>query len=393
MADMKNSAPSGSDNCDAFSSLTPAQAEEMAQSLLAWHQPMLREMPWRETRDPYRIWVAEVMLHQTQARTVVPYFERFVRTFPTVQALSDASLDDVLKLWAGLGYYARARNLHAAARLIVEKHGGAIPPAKRDLLALPGIGPYTAGAILSIAYGQDEPVVDGNIIRVLCRAFDVTEDPSRPLVRRFLWQLAGDLLPRGRAGDFNQALMDLGASICTPRSPQCGSCPWRGFCRAYRQGNQDERPLRPARRLKPHYDIAVGVIEKDGCVLIARRPAKGLLGGLWEFPGGKIEAGETAEQALSREVWEELGIEVTAANPFMVVEHAYTHFKVTLHVMRCRYRAGTPQCRACDDWRWEQTDKLGHYAFPAANQRIIAALQADRGAIGTNQTEQSPPPS
>lgn len=387
---MKRSMPWDGDSGDASLFPSPKQAAEMARWLLAWYQPMLRNMPWRGTRDPYHIWVAEVMLHQTQAQTVAPYFERFLRAFPSVEALSAASLDDVLKLWEGLGYYARARHLYEAARLIMEKHGGAIPATKGDLLALPGVGPYTAGAILSIAYGQDEPVVDGNVVRVLCRAFDVAEDPSRPSVRRALWRLAGHLLPAGQAGDFNQALMDLGAGICTPRSPQCGSCPWHNYCRSYQQGNQAERPLRPARRPKPHHEIAIGVIERDGRVLIARRPARGLLGGLWEFPGGKIEAGETAEQALSREVREELGIEVTGATPFMAIDHAYTHFRVTLHVMRCRYRAGTPQCRACDDWRWEEIEKLGTYAFPAANQRIITALQQTVQSAVSPKEQSSP---
>lgn len=350
------------------------QWPQMGQILLQWHRPLLREMPWRDTHDPYRIWVSEVMLHQTQARTVVPYFQRFLLSFPDVKSLSAASLDDVLKLWQGLGYYARARNLHAAARLIVEKHGGVIPATRRDLQALPGVGPYTVGAILSVAYGQDEPVVDGNVVRVLCRVFNITGDPTRASVRRSLWQLAGQLLPPGRAGDFNQALMDLGAIVCTPRSPKCELCPWQDFCQAHRLGVQVQRPVQPERRTVPHYDIAVGVIGRRDCILIAKRPAKGLLGGLWEFPGGKIEPGEKPEEALVREAREELGIEVGDATPFMVVRHAYTHFKVTLHVMRCRYLSGEPQCHACDAWRWEKVENLKNYAFPAANQKIIAAL-------------------
>jgi A/G-specific adenine glycosylase len=347
----------------------------MAQGLLLWHQPLWRQMPWRATRDPYRIWLSEVMLHQTQAETAVPYYERFLTAFPTVEALAAAPLDDVLKLWEGLGYYARARNLHAAARQVVARHGGQVPRDERGLLALPGIGRYTAGEILSIAFGEDYPAVDGNVTRVLCRVFNVAAPPASAPVNRQMWELTGQMLPRGQAGDFNQALMDLGALVCTPRRPQCGACPWRDECEANRLGLQAERPVRGLRRATPHYDIAVGVIWRGEHLLIARRPPQGLLGGLWEFPGGKIEPGETPAQALAREASEELGIQVGEARPFLTVRHAYTHFRVTLHVLQARHQSGQPECRACTDWRWESVENLRQYAFPAANHRIIAALE------------------
>jgi len=348
---------------------------DLVQSLLAWHQPLLRHMPWRNTPDPYRIWLSEVMLHQTQVQTVIPYYERFLSAFPTLQDLAAAPLDDVLKVWEGLGYYARARNLHAAARQMMTRHGGQIPQEHHALLALPGVGPYTAGAVLSIAFGQDYPAVDGNVIRVLCRVFNIAADPRRGVVRQKLWALAEQMLPKGRAGDFNQALMDLGALVCTPKNPQCDTCLWRDECQAKQLGVQAQRPVRGVRRVLPHYDIAVGVIWRGEHILIDKRRPEGLLGGLWEFPGGKIEHGETPSQALVREATEELGIQVGDAQPFMTVHHAYTHFKVTLNVLQARWLSGELQCYACTDWRWETVENLRQYAFPTANQKIIAALE------------------
>ena len=356
----------------------PERWSALIKRLLDWHRPMLRDMPWRTTRDPYRIWVAEVMLHQTQVRTVIPYYHRFLEWFPTVQDLAAAPLDSVLKAWEGLGYYARARNLHVAAQRVISCHGGKLPDTKEDLLLLPGIGDYTAGAILSIAFGQHHPALDGNVVRVLCRVFDVSEPPSRSHVREKLWDLAARLLPRGRASDFNQAMMDLGATLCAPRRPRCDLCPWASECRANSQNLQEKRPVKAARRRLPHYDIAVGVISRDnGEVLIAKRPPEGLLGGLWEFPGGKIEKGETPAEALIREAREELRIVIDQTEPFTVVPHAYTHFKVTLNVLRAHWVSGEPQCCGCTDWRWEKITNLSRYAFPSATKKIIAALHKD----------------
>lgn len=345
----------------------------MAAALLAWHRPELRAMPWRQIRDPYRIWVSEIMLHQTQAQTVVPYYERFLARFPTVESLAAANLDDVLKAWEGLGYYARARNLHRGAHQVVERYDGQLPRTADELLGISGIGRYTAGAILSIAFGQDRPAVDGNVTRVLCRAFNI-DAPPQGATAEGLWTLAEQILPRGQAGGFNEALMDLGATVCTPRRPDCAHCPWAGDCQANRLGLQAERPVRRPRRAVPHYDIAIGVIWQDDRVLISQRPPKALLGGLWEFPGGKIEPGESPAAALAREAAEELDVRVGDVQPFMIVEHAYTHFRVTLHVLQCRHVSGEPQCRACTGWRWESVGNLSRYAFPTANRKIIAAL-------------------
>jgi A/G-specific adenine glycosylase len=346
----------------------------LAKRLLAWYEDHRRDLPWRRTRDPYRIWVAEVMLQQTRVETAIPYYHRFLECFPTVEHLARASLDEVLKVWEGLGYYARARNLHAAAQIVVASHGGELPHTWEELLALPGIGPYTAGAILSVAFGQEVPALDGNARRVLCRLFNVDQDPRRPAAQRRLWTLAHELLPPSQAGAFNQALMDLGTLICTPRNPSCGTCPLTDLCQARQLKRQGELPVRAPRRAIPHRDVTAGVIWKGDRLLIAQRLPQGLLGGLWEFPGGKQEAGESLPHCLQREIREELGIEIEVGELFLTLQHAYSHFRITLHVFRCRYKGGQPQALDCADWRWVPVDELPRFAFPVADQKIVAAL-------------------
>jgi len=350
-------------------------APGMAQDLLSWFAHQRRDLPWRRTRDPYRIWVAEVMLTQTQVATVIPYYERFLRLFPDLPALAAAPPEAVLKAWEGLGYYARARNLHRAAIEVLARHGGRLPEDPRALRALPGIGPYTAAAILSIAWGRDELALDGNVRRVLSRLFHIDGPPEAGATQAQLRALGQQLLPAGAAGDFNQALMDLGATICTPRRPRCADCPLGVYCQAYRRGAQEKLPAKRRRRALPHYDVTAAVIWREGRVLIAQRPANGLLGGLWEFPGGKLEPGETLPECLRREIREELQIEIEVGDPIATVEHAYSHFRITLHAFHCRLLDGEPQAVACAAWRWAGFDELGLFAFSAADRRVIAALQ------------------
>lgn len=345
------------------------------QALLAWYAAGARDLPWRRSRDPYAIWVSEIMLQQTQVETVRPYYERFLRRFPTVERLARARLDTVLKLWEGLGYYSRARNMHSAARQIVTRYDGQLPRTKDELLSLPGIGNYTAGAIASIAFGGREPVVDGNVTRVLCRLFRIRTEPSQNETRKQLWQLAEALLPTKRVGDFNQALMELGSEVCLPRKPLCADCPLREVCQAKQHGEQALIPARKPRKSIPSYTVVVGVIyDRCGRVLIDKRKPEGLLGGLWEFPGGKQEPGESLETALQREVREELGIRIQIIRPLIVVDHAYSHFRIRLHAFECRHVSGTPRCISCSEAKWIAPASLKRYAFPAANSKIIAAL-------------------
>lgn len=350
--------------------------------LLAWYDRAAADLPWRRTRDPYGIWLSEIMLQQTQVETVIPYYERFMQAFPTVKALADAPLGDVLKLWEGLGYYSRARNLHRAAQIITRDFNGAFPTTADGLQQLPGVGRYTAGAIASIAFGQAAPVLDGNVIRVFARLTDLEADVTQPAVKEQLWKLAESWLSRERPGDYNQALMELGRTICKPRNPLCESCPVREHCAAYASGTQAVRPVKAKKAPTPHYDVTAGIIWNDtGQLLIAQRPLDGLLGGLWEFPGGKREAGETLPDCLKRELWEELAVEVEVGELFTVVRHGFTHFKITLHAFTCRYLRGEPQKIGVHDWAWVTPDQLGAYSFGKADRQVIAALHARNGML------------
>lgn len=355
------------------------RARAVGAALEAWWEAHRRDLPWRRRRGPYAVWVAEVMLQQTRVETARRYYGRFLRAFPSVRALAAAPLADVLKAWEGMGYYARARNLHAAAGRLVAERGGRLPETAAELRRLPGIGQYTAAAIASIAFGQDEAVLDGNVERVLCRVFALREDPKTARARRRLTALARSLIRPGRAGDINQALMDLGATVCVPRQPRCEACCLADHCRARAGGIQHLLPRRRPRKALPHHDIAAGVVWKGSRVLIDRRPPGGLLGGLWEFPGGKREPGETLPQAVVREVREETGIVVRPVRCLLTVRHAYSHFRITLHAFECRYVSGRCRAIGCDAVKWVRPAELDRYAFPKANHKIIAALRDAAG--------------
>jgi len=320
--------------------------------LLAWFRKTGRDLPWRRTRDPYAIWVSEIMLQQTQIATVIPYYERWMKRFPTARALARAELDEVLKLWEGLGYYARARHLHLAARTVKK-----LPTTAEGWREVPGVGAYTAAAVASIAFGERAAVFDGNVRRVLSRleARDVTEAPP---------------VPRVNPGDYNQALMELGQRICTPRRPSCGDCPLGDQCLARGRGEVEKWPSKKPRKAVPHKEVAVGVIWRGDRLYVQRREEKGLLGGLWEFPGGKREAGETFEGCLTREIREETGFRVDVG-PFLAkVKHAYSHFTVELHTYHCFHREGEA------GGRWVTLEEIEALAMPAANKKILDVLRA-----------------
>jgi A/G-specific adenine glycosylase len=353
-----------------------------APQLLTWYDEHAANLPWRGTHDPYAIWLSEIMLQQTQVETVKAYYSRFLTAYPTVADLAAAPLDDVLKLWEGLGYYSRARNLHRAAQAVMKDWNGQIPTSVDDLLKLPGIGRYTAGAIASIAFGQAAPVLDGNVIRVFARLTDFADDVTQPAAQKHLWSLAESWLSHERPGDYNQALMEIGRTICKPRNPLCSKCPIQVHCLAHTRGTQAERPVKKAKAPTPHYQVTAGIIwDVQGRVLIAQRPQDGLLGGLWEFPGGKCEAGETLQECLRRELREELGIEVHIGEEFVVVQHAFTHFRITLHAFTCHYTGGDPQALGVQDWVWVTPDAFERYSFGKADREVIAAIYARRGML------------
>jgi A/G-specific adenine glycosylase len=353
-------------------------------SLLAWMHGARRDLPWRRGRVPYAVWISEVMLQQTQAATVVPYYERWLRRFPDIATLANAPLEDVLKGWEGLGYYARARNLHRMAQEIMAHHDGQIPADRATLLALPGIGRYTAGAILSLAFGQREPAVDGNVRRVLCRVYDIADDPTETATERRLWEIATALVntaPAGAAGDLNEALMELGALLCTPTKPDCAACPISAICLAHARGVEAERPVLRPRSRTPHYDAVAAVIRgQTGEYLLIQRPPSGLLGGLWGFPGGVLRQPTQREDALSaglrQAVQEQVGIEIAQGAEIARIKHAYTHFRITLHAFYCQITAGQPQPLGCTTVRWVAARELMDFAFPVTDAKIRAIIQS-----------------
>jgi A/G-specific adenine glycosylase len=351
---------------------------DLREDLLFWYNRWGRDLPWRQRRDPYSIWVSEIMLQQTQVNTVIPYYHRWLATFPTVFDLAAADQQQVLKLWQGLGYYARARNLHRAAQEIVTHYGGIFPRNLEIVLTLPGIGRTTAGGILSAAFDQPVAILDGNVKRVLARLIALPTPPKQAIAQ--LWQLSETLLDPHHPRNFNQALMDLGATVCTPRQPACDRCPWQNHCRAYQSGIQSTLPMTETRPTTPHKNIGVAVIwNNQQQILIDRRRQSGLLGGLWEFPGGKVEVGETIPSCIQREIREELGIEIEVGDHLITIDHAYSHFRVTLNVHHCYHRNGEPQPLECDEVRWVTLEELDTFPFPAANMQIIEALRHRQG--------------
>jgi A/G-specific adenine glycosylase len=310
------------------------------------------------------------MLQQTRVETVIPYFEKWMSLFPDVLALANASEQEVLNAWEGLGYYSRARNLHKAAKIVAEKFGGQLPRDLTDLRSLPGIGRYTVGAIASMAFGMDEPTLDGNLRRVFARLFDVSEFADSPTGEKILWELAAQNLPKGQAGDYNQALMDLGASICVPKNPRCLICPLMKICEARKNGTQDLRPVLKTKTAVPHYIHAAAVIINRGRVLLAQRPSKGLLGGMWEFPNGRVNADPAKE--LTKTINAVYNFRVKSGEALGVVQHAYTHFKVTVHFFRCE-AVSVPEGK---NLKWVKLTNLDDYPMGKVDRQMATGLRA-----------------
>ncbi|MEW6720799.1 MAG: A/G-specific adenine glycosylase [Thermodesulfobacteriota bacterium] len=344
-------------------------AARFSASLLRWFRKAARKMEWRETSDPYRIWVSEIMLQQTRADTVAGYYSRFLARFPDVKSLASAKVDDVLSAWEGLGYYARARNLHKAAGIVAGRFGGTLPAAAEVLASLPGIGRSTAGAIASIAFGRDEPILDANVRRVVARLFAVRGSLRTASAEKWLWRYSSSLIAKGKGRETALALMDLGAGVCLPASPRCPVCPVRAFCAAFRDGIQGEIPSRPPRRAVPHHDIVAALIRRDGGYFLLRRPEDGLLGGLWSFPSGRRLPGESLEAALRRAIREKLGLRIAIQGEAGTVRHAYSHFRITLHgffctVIRGKLPSGEGTC-------WLAQGSASGPAMPAADRKLM----------------------
>jgi len=362
-----------------------------ARAVLRWFARERRDLPFRGTQDPYRVWLSETMLQQTQVATMLPYFERFVARFPTVRELADANVDEVLSLWAGLGYYRRARNLHAAARRIVSLYGGEFPRERDEVLKLPGVGAYTAGAVLSIAFGQREPVVDGNVSRVLCRVFELGGDPKRSETRRGLWELARELIPEERPGDFNQGLMEVGALLCTPASPSCRLCPVSGYCGALRNGSVEKYPAPGPKGTAERVEAAAAVIVRRGKVLVAQRPADEVLGGMWEFPCVERKGAMRARSLLRRSLRRSTGLDVEIGESLVTVRHSIMDRRITVEAFLCSARAGRARPLRYEAVRWVAPADLPGLPLPSAPRQIADALRA-RGAAGVRAGRTQPQP-
>ena len=364
-----------------------ALREGVEGSLVPWFRGHAREMPWRGAypRDAYRVWISETMLQQTRVETVVGYFRRFLERFPDAAALAAAPLGDVLKAWEGLGYYARARALHRAAKVIAEKHGGRVPGDAAALAALPGIGPYTAAAVGSFAFLRREAVVDGNVARVLSRVAGYGGDTGTAAGKSWLRGVAQAVLPEepAEAAAANEAWMELGATVCTPRSPRCPECPLRETCAARRENAAEEYPRKRKKMKIPHKIVGAAVIlDRRNRIMIAqRRPEGGMLAGLWEFPGGKIAEGETMEECIARELKEEMGLTLEVGKELTVVHHAYSHFTIELHAHFARILRGRPRHIECAGHAWTTLDGMDAYAFSKADLRIIEALRGIEGGV------------
>ena len=348
----------------------------LRRALLAWFRREQRALPWRKDRDPYRVWISEAMLQQTRVAAVIPYFERFVRRFPDVRALADAPLDDVLAHWSGLGYYRRARMLHRTAQTIVARHAGCFPAARAELIELPGIGPYTAGAIASIAFDAREPLVDGNVARVFARLFGLAGDPSTKRFQDDLWARAAALLPRTRgAGEWNQALMELGALVCTPREPRCAECPLRAHCVALREGNVALLPELAARRKPIDVELCVLVVRSRARWLVERRDATGRMAGLWQFPTIERGSDGAGSTRLFPRRWPSPVTEL-AGEPLAALRHSITHHRIRIEVRAGELRSQTLP----ENWRWCTELELGRMALTGMTRKVLASVIASSSA-------------
>ncbi len=342
--------------------------------MLSWYDANRRDLPWRRTRDPYAIWISEAMLQQTRVETVIPYYHRFLERFPDVGALASADLEEVYGLWAGLGYYSRARNLSQAAQEVMMRFDGRLPDDAESLRTLPGIGRYTAGAVASIAFDRPEPVVDGNVERVLARRLGLRTPVKAPETAKQIWEEAAHLSQGARPGDLNQALMELGATVCLPRAPRCSGCPWAKGCIAHRDGDAEQIPVKLARTEPRAVRAAAALVLRDDKALVVLRPAGGLLGGLWELPGTELSRGERPAEVLAARLRERTGLEVFEITRGGAVSHEFTHLRLRLHLFRCEARGGRVRLAGYTRHRWMSTRSLASLATSTLTRKALRAL-------------------
>lgn len=362
-----------------------ATMAQFSEQLLIWYQSHRRVLPWREETDPYRIWLSEVMLQQTQVKTVIPYYHRWLQKFPTLESVALSSLDEVLKVWEGMGYYSRCRNFFKACQIVKREYEGRIPSSWFEFRQLPGVGDYTAAAVLSFAFDKPYPVLDGNVNRVMARLLVFPDNPSKG--KKLFIQKLNEWMNPEKPSEFNHAMMDLGSLVCRKHQPRCippgngtestETCPINEFCKGYFQGNPELFPVRPEKKPRPHRTIVAGVIWNGDRFLIHRRPENGLLGGLWEFPGGKVRRGESLKKALVREIKEETRLQVTVQKPVGIIDHAYSHFSITLHVFHTSLMGGQEEKSTPDDCKWIAPGDLEKFPFPTANHKIFSILNEE----------------
>ena len=355
-----------------------AHLPELQTALLDWFAAHQRALPWRKKYTPYEVWISEVMLQQTQMERGVAYFKRWMERFPDVASLARAHEEEVLRLWEGLGYYSRARNILKAARLIMERHDGRFPSQEADIRALPGIGPYTAGAIASIAFGASLPCIDANVERVIARLFDLDSPVKQEPAASRLRELALRLVPEGRAREHNQAMMELGALVCGKKA-RCGICPLAAFCSSLHLGIVHERPIPGKRATITPIQVVTGVLYCQGQIFVQKRLPSGVWGNLWEFPGGRPEAGESPEAAVVREFAEETGFRVEVTDKYGVIRHGYTTYRITLHCFALSLCGAAlppapPILTAASAWRWLRLHQLDSLAMPAAHRKLTDSL-------------------
>jgi A/G-specific adenine glycosylase len=329
-------------------------------------------MPWRGETDPYKIWISEIMLQQTQVATVRDYYLRWIKRFPDIQSVSESSIDEVLKYWEGLGYYSRARNFYQSCRAL-NKQGSKVPKGMDEFRKLKGVGPYIAAAVQSIAFNIPVGVVDGNVNRVISRFYAYKDIPLKN--KKKINEFMSLIINQKRPGDINQAMMDLGRYVCKPSNPLCDQCPLNKGCKALQLGIQSDLPITIKKAQKPHYDVAVGIIWDKNKLLITKRKEDGLLGGLWEFPGGKIKKNESIKSAIKREIKEELSINIKPETLIHQVDHHYSHFSVTINAINCQYNGGQIKLSGPTDFKWVNTSKLRSYAFPKASIKLFNAIE------------------